>query len=73
MQTACQWRYRIIGGRGAAKMGHHRSGGRGPSLLTDLLTTPWTGRDTGGLRSQSNRADVTVWTAVDGSNPPRNA
>jgi hypothetical protein len=40
MQTACQWRYRIIGGRGAAKMGRHRSGGRGPSLLTDLLTTP---------------------------------
>ena len=21
MQTACQWRHRIIGGRGAAKMG----------------------------------------------------
>ncbi len=39
MQMAYQWRHRIIGGRGAAKMGGHRSGDRGPSLLTDLLTT----------------------------------
>jgi hypothetical protein len=41
MRTACQWRYRIIGGHGAAKMRRHRSGGRGPSLLTDLLFSAW--------------------------------
>ena len=33
---------------------------------------PGTTPDTCGARSRASRAGVTVWTAVDGSNPPRN-
>ena len=59
--------------RGAARMENLWNGGLGSIVLTDLLLHPWTISDDCGLGGPASRADVTTWTAVDGSNPSRNA
>jgi hypothetical protein len=69
---------RACGPRGAdparrGQAGESSEPRQGSTVLTDLLTTPLDLTDTGGLRSQASRTDVTAWTAVDDSNSPRNA